>query len=136
MKKILLLAAAVLAIAATSVQAQDYQPVGFQTPSGNIHCQLDTYGSPELRCDMVKLDKIAPKSRDCGLDWGNAFAFGSYRAQGVCHGDTVIEESLPVLAYGSTWKKAGCTCTSEPSGLICSNAKHGFQLSRVSQRLW
>ena len=54
MKKTLLLAAAVLAIAATSVQAQDdYQPVGFQTPSGNIHCQLDTYGSPELRCDMV-----------------------------------------------------------------------------------
>jgi hypothetical protein len=35
MKKILPLAAAVLAIAATSVQAQDYQPVGFQTPSGN-----------------------------------------------------------------------------------------------------
>jgi hypothetical protein len=112
---------------------------GFKTPSGNIHCQIQDWDSPSyLRCDILKTEgRVPPKPRDCEFDWGQAFSVDQRRAQRMCYSDTVMDESLQTLPYGSTWRRAGFTCVSEPSGLSCSNRfGRGFQLSRSAQRLF
>jgi hypothetical protein len=49
--------------------------------------------------------------------------------------DSVMDPSLPVLAYGEVWQRAGFTCRSEQTGLTCFNAMpHGFSLARASRR--
>jgi hypothetical protein len=46
-----------------------------------------------------------------------------------------MDPSLPVLAYGEVWQRAGFTCRSEQTGLTCFNAMpHGFSLARASRR--
>ncbi len=112
-------------------------PAGFKSPSSNIHCQ---YFDGELRCDIVQISSAPPsRPRDCELDWGRAFAVAADSRLGVrlCHGDTAVDDSLPTLRYGSTWRHGGFTCASEQSGVTCSNALgHGFSLSRNAQRLF
>jgi hypothetical protein len=116
--------------------------VGFKTPSDNVHCQVEDWGggSVYLRCDMSEIQgRVPPRPRDCDLDWGGAFSVSrdKRRAQRICHGDTVRDERLQTLAYGSTWRKAGFTCVSERSGLTCSNRfGSGFRLSRSSQKIF
>lgn len=135
---------AVLALlaAATVAQAQD-GPTGFLTPSKNIGCQFFTdNGQGTLRCDIVNVDKPPRRPPDCELDYGHAFAMtvkgdargGSAR---ICAGDTVVDPSLPVLAYGEVWQHGGFTCRSEETGLTCFNAmQHGFGLSRAKQEVF
>jgi hypothetical protein len=131
----LVIVAACVGAAATA--SGQFVPTGFKSPSGNIHCQ---YFEPELRCDIAQLSAPAPpRPRDCDLEWGQAFAVsaGSRSAVRLCYGDTVMDDRLPVLAYGSVWRRGGLTCTSEQTGVTCSNALgHGFSLSRAVQRLF
>lgn len=126
----------VFAFGLTSATSQG-APRGFKSPSNNIHCQ---YFDGELRCDIAQVSSaIPPKPRDCELDWGQAFAVtaNSRSGQRLCHGDTALDDSLPTLPYGSSWRQGGITCTSEQSGVTCANALgHGFSLSRGSQRLF
>ena len=131
-----LLAATLLAPAS----AQN-QPDGFRTPSGNLHCQafrLDEGAS--LRCDIRKMSNRPPaRPRDCDLDWGRAFEVSEERSPAVrlCHGDTVMDDSLPFLAYGTSWRRYGFTCNSERTGVTCRNAHgNGFELSRARQQLF
>jgi hypothetical protein len=120
----------------TAAMAQG-APSGFRSPSGNIHCQ---YFEGEVRCDIAQISApIPPKPRDCELDWGQAFAVAANSASGarLCHGDTAIDDSLPVLPYGNVWRRGNITCTSEQTGVTCSNGLgHGFSLSRAVQRLF
>jgi hypothetical protein len=56
---------------------------------------------------------------------------------GICAGDTVMDPSLPVLAYGEVWQRAGFTCRSEQAGLTCFNAmQRGFSLARARQEMF
>jgi hypothetical protein len=116
-------------------------PVGFRSPSGNIHCQYwkDEHGA-ELRCDMRAISKrLPPPPRDCDLDWGRAFTVtdGVAAAARICHGDTVMNDALPTLAYGAQWQQGDFTCQSERSGVTCVNALgHGFELARAAQRVF
>jgi hypothetical protein len=110
--------------------------IGFKTPSSNIHCQLEGSSSDAisvLRCDIRQLDSIPPpKPPYCELDWGQAFAITEDGRVGerICHGDTVINNDLLTLSYGSVWQRAGFTCKSERTGLTCINSPgHGFSLS-------
>ena len=132
---------AVLALlaAASLAHAQD-RPIGFQTPSKNIACQFYTdNGQDMLRCDIMQMDTQPRRPPDCELDWGHAFemsARGSAKgtATRICAGDTVMDPTLPVLAYGDIWQRAGFTCRSEQTGLTCFNAlQHGFSLARAEQ---
>ncbi len=53
------------------------------------------------------------------------------RARQVCASDTVIDPNGQKLAYGSTWRRGGFTCSSLKVGLQCKNRSgHGFFLSR------
>lgn len=108
-------------------------PQGFKTPSGNIYCL--SYNN-ELRCDLLSTTTPKPpRPKDCDLDWGNAFTMTvKGKAARICHGDSAMDPSYPVLQYGKTWKKGGYSCTSLTSGLNCTNKdKHGWLLSKSRQ---
>jgi hypothetical protein len=58
-------------------------------------------------------------------------------ASRICAGDSVMDTSLPVLAYGEVWQRAGFMCRSEQTGLTCFNAmQHGFSLARAKQEVF
>ncbi|MBB4428867.1 hypothetical protein GGD66_007462 [Bradyrhizobium sp. CIR48] len=121
-----------------AAHAQD-RPIGFLTPSKNIVCQFFTdNGQGVLRCDIMNMESRPRRPADCELDWGRAFEMSAKGAAGrICAGDTVMDASLPVLAYGEVWQRGGFTCRSEQTGLTCFNAmQRGFSLARAEQRLF
>ena len=125
-------------LAAGAAHAQD-RPIGFQTPSKNIACQFFTdSGQGLLRCDIMNLESRPRRPADCELEWGNAFEMSAKGAAGrICAGDTIMDPSLPVLAYGEVWQRAGFTCRSEQTGLTCFNAmQRGFSLARGKQEVF
>lgn len=128
-------------LCAGSARSEDFKPIGFRTPSLNIHCQLLMDDSGDvLRCDMREMSNRRSRiPHNCELDWGDAFAISttSNKGQQICHGDTVMDDNLPVLSYGQAWESDRFTCLVVPSGLTCSNAiGHGFTLSRREQILF
>jgi hypothetical protein len=49
----------------------------------------------------------------------------------------MIDQRLPVLAYGEVWQRGGFTCKSEQTGVTCFNAdRRGFSLSRARQEVF
>jgi uncharacterized protein DUF6636 len=126
-------AAVVMLVVAGAAQARIST---FKTPSGNIGCLYDS--SPSfLRCDIRSgLLPAPPRPASCDLDWGDSVSLARRgRTKLVCHGDTALLPSAPVLAYGRIWRRGPFTCTSRRGGLTCENAAdHGFFLSRGSWR--
>jgi len=116
----------------------------FQTPSGNIHCLLDDFGSENgqyeayLRCDILQISSNEPRRpKDCEYEWGKAFGLEKTNKRGflICHSDTTYNQNAPVLDYGGVWTGSGFTCKSKRTGLSCYNAqRHGFTLSRKAQK--
>ena len=118
--------------------AQD-RPTGFLTPSKNIACQFfSDNGQGVLRCDIMNMDARPRRPADCELDWGHAFEMSAKGAAGrICAGDTVMDTSLAVLAYGEVWQRGEFTCRSEQTGLTCFNAmQRGFTLARGRQEVF
>ncbi len=114
-------------------------PLGFQSPSRNIACQYFDYdGWHVFRCDMGMINTRPRRRADCVLEYGRAFEMNPKgRAGRICHRDTVIDTSLPVLAYGEAWQQSGFNCKLAPSGLTCSNTdRHGFSLARAKQAVF
>ena len=55
----------------------------------------------------------------------------------VCHGDTVINPDSMELGYGASATLGDFTCTSEKTGMTCTNAKgHGFAIAKARQKLF
>jgi hypothetical protein len=102
-----------LTVAATA-HAQS-GPTGFQSPSKNVACQYFDYDKQNvLRCDISVMDTKPRRPADCELDYGGAFEMNAKGpATRLCHGDTVMDKSLPVLSYGEVWQRGGFTCKSE-----------------------
>jgi hypothetical protein len=134
MKVVLMLAAF---LTAPQADAQR-EVVRFQTPSKNIGCLYWTAGrgpgrrpAPFLRCDILSSVKPPPAGL-CQLDWTGYSMTAISRARPTCAGDTVYARTAPVVAYGSTWKRGGFTCTVRRVGLRCKNtAGRGFFMSRT-----
>ncbi|MGL6210056.1 MAG: DUF6636 domain-containing protein [Paracoccaceae bacterium] len=130
--------ALILALAATPALADDFMQ--FQSPTGNIHCLIATGDYAEARCDMIELTPTYRQPPpDCDLDWGSAFTVGLASRQGqlACVGDTAINPDSIVLGYGKTLSLGGFDCTSEKTGMTCTNpGGHGFTLSKAKQRLY
>jgi len=105
---------------------------GFRTPSGNIACGL--FGSV-LRCDI--LSGLRPEPRGaCELDWTGLTLTAGGRARPTCAGDTVFDPRASILGYGKSWKRAGFTCLTTRSALVCTNRRgNGFLLAREGWRL-
>jgi hypothetical protein len=106
----------------------------FRTPSSNIGCVFSAdprLGGTYLRCDILSGLKPKPK-RACLLDLTGFQMAPRGRATVVCAGDTAVNTHARALRYGSTWSRAGFTCTSKKAGLRCRNRSgHGFFLSRA-----
>lgn len=114
-------------------------PAGFQSPSKNIACQYFDYDKQNvLRCDISAMETKPRRPADCELDYGGAFEMNAKGpAARICHGDTVMDGSLPVLGYGEIWQRGGFTCKSEQAGVTCFNAdRRGFSLARAKQDLF
>ena len=115
----------------------------FRTPTGNIGCAysvgLDGFAAPTVRCDIrSRLHPEPPPPANCRLDSGDSIEiFRLGPATLACHGDTAIDPTAPVLAYGHTWRRSGLTCVSQRIGLRCFNRSgHGFFLSRQAWRIF
>lgn len=128
----------VVLLAATPALADDY--IGFQSPTGNIHCAIYTWdGEAEARCDLRDYTpSYTRRPEGCDLDWGMAFAV---RALGpgvlACVGDTVRDPRNPVLPYGEAVSMGGISCVSARTGMTCTNAAgHGFSVAKAKQRLF
>ncbi|MDF0522113.1 hypothetical protein P0R31_33255 [Bradyrhizobium yuanmingense] len=133
-----LILTAILLSMVGGARAQD-RPIGFLTPSKNIACQFFTdNGQGVLRCDIMNMDARPRRPASCELDWGHAFEMSAKGTAGlICAGDTVMDTSLPVLAYGEVWQRGGFTCRSEQTGLTCFNAmQRGFSLARGKQEVF
>jgi uncharacterized protein DUF6636 len=113
--------------------------IGFQTPSHNVACQFFSWnGQDYLRCDVAEMNLRPKPPPYCHAAWGDAFGMSvKGRPERLCHGDTVSDRSLPVLAYGQIWQRGGFTCRSEPTGLLCFNVMmRGFGLSWARQAIF
>ncbi len=125
-------------LAATPVMADDL--LFFRSPTGNISCLIATGDYAEARCDMRSLTpSFTTPPAECDLDWGSSFAIGlsSRRGELACVGDTVADPSAVELSYGQTLSLGGFDCTSERSGMTCTNpAGHGFTVSKARQTLF
>jgi hypothetical protein len=129
-----LLAGAMLPNAA---MADDY--LAFHSPSGNIQCAIMTGDYAQARCDMSALSPTYRQApANCEFDWGSSFAVDAggsgYLA---CVSDSVADPGGVELGYGKSISLGPFTCTSEKSGMECSNlGGHGFKLSKAKQKLF
>ena len=135
--KLVVAAAAVGAIGCLGLPTAGADLVGFTSPSGNIGCIL---ADGTVRCDVAERDWAPPpRPSDCPdfTDYGQGITLGNTgRASFVCAGDTALG-SGPALPYGQFEAGGGVSCTSEPSGMRCSNSDgHGFTISRQDYTLF
>ncbi len=118
--------------------ADDY--IGFQSPTGNIHCAIYRFdGRTEARCDLRSYTpSYSRRPPDCDLDWGMAFAVGaSGKGALACVGDTVQDPGNPVLPYGEAVSLGGISCVSAKTGMTCTNREgHGFSVAKAKQRIF
>jgi hypothetical protein len=99
----------------------------FRMPSRNIGCAL-TGG--DLRCDILSGLKPEP-DRGCELDWVGLVLPAAGAPEPLCAGDTIYDQSAPILAYGAMWHGAQIWCESQKTGLDCINRTGGsFRLAR------
>ena len=130
-----------VAVAATSVAGSagsttsDLHGRFFQTPSGNIACEVDEHaavGPFKGRTLFCVVFSASSESR--GQRTWLMRATGSARVRWVI-GNVATE--VPVLAYGRSWSFKGFRCRSRRTGLTCRNkSRHGFFLSRQAQRIF
>jgi hypothetical protein len=90
--------------------------MGFQSPTGNIRCGVETDDHTQLLCKTrnngkaVDLDQLLPL-------------------------DTYITATLtpgPTLPYGKTWTSANFVCWSQEDATYCRSlySRHGFKINR------
>ena len=131
-------AVAMAGVVAAPALADEY--IGFQSPTGNIHCMLyKDGGGTQARCDLKQLKKSYTKRPlGCEQDWGSAFAVDrTGKGYLACVGDTVVDGSNPVLGYGKAVSLGGISCVSAKTGMTCTNADgHGFSVAKAKQKLF
>lgn len=132
-------AAATIVLAANAHADESYE---FLSPSGNIVCLVSTSfdSTNGAECEIRDHSYIAPpKPAGCQLGgWGDRFSLKEGSAPVVhCHGDTNFAPGLPILSYGQMRSAGPITCSSEVSGMTCTDhgTGHFFRLSRGSYQL-
>ncbi len=124
-------------LAASPAAAQDY--IAFRSPSGNIACAMWTGDWSGARCDLMELTpSYRKRPADCDLEWGRSFAVD---AQGkgylACVGDSVFDPGAFTLGYGKSVSLGAFTCTSQKSGVTCTNGQgHGFSVAKAKQKVF
>ena len=125
---------------------------GFRSPSGNISClfvpsaPLDS-GSGRtpatILCKLAHADYAQALQNRCkGVEW-HGFSLPAARkgavncSGGILYNPTTQHPSYVTLAYGKTWRQKMFSCTSQLTGVNCSNTLgHGIFISRQTWRTW
>jgi hypothetical protein len=110
----------------------------FRSPSGNIGCAMFEGGA---RCDIRKREwSPPPHPASCSeeVDFGQGLNVAhDGKASFVCAGDTTLDPSAKVLAYGEASELGGTICMSRSAGITCANhAGHGFFISIQSYKIF
>lgn len=124
---------------AAPAMADDY--IVFQSPTGNIQCGLYVGADgADVRCDLRQMtgQTYFHRPAGCEFDWGSSFAVDSTgKGYLACVSDAVGDENGLVLDYGEQLSLGGITCTSEQSGMTCTNdGGHGFTVAKARQKLF
>jgi len=122
-----------LAVPAQALSSQ----VFFRTPSGNIGCAFSPGAHASLGCRIAS--GLVPRPGHgpaCTQHspWADGYEMGPTRGPRLdwCDGNPVVLHPSRLLAYGTTWRRAGFTCWSRRTGLTCKNRSgHGWLLSRA-----
>jgi hypothetical protein len=119
--------------------ADDY--IGFQSPTGNIHCGLYMAddGHSFVRCDLMELTQSYTRQpAGCEFDWGFAFGVETVgKGYLACVSDAVADPGNPVLPYGEAVSGGGISCVSAKTGMTCTNGDgHGFSVARAKQSIF
>jgi hypothetical protein len=133
-------AAVAVTIAPPTIAHADPGTLFFQSPSGNIHCDLGRGmdGNAGVECEVENATYEVPPG-PCQLR--GPFASQFLLGQGDTRPDVgCVPTSNPpwqTLDYGQTRLLGPITCDSEPSGMTCtdSNTGHFFRVSRDSYQL-
>ncbi len=125
-----------LACFATPVAAAE---ILFQSPSGNIQCQMSDETDALARCDLsVTRQTYTERPASCDGDWGTSFVVRQSGPGDLnCAVATLDGDGAVVLPYGASLGFAGIQCRSEPSGVTCINRQGGgFVVRRSEQRVF
>lgn len=133
-------AAVAATIALPTPAHADDNGYAFQSPSGNIACNMrpDVDGRSDAVCEIAVHTWVAPpRSPDCHLNWGSRLRLeqGSAAVFACYHQELGAPEQT--LDYGQTQSFGTITCDSEPTGVTCidSGTGHFFRVSRDSYQL-
>jgi hypothetical protein len=115
--------------------------VGFQSPTGNIHCDIvggDRADNSGARCDTASHSWTIPPrpSTECIGDWYGRIGIEDGRAQFECASEATL--SGPVLPYGHALRDGAILCESSEAGVKCTSqiTGHGFTVSRQTYTLY
>ena len=112
----------------------------FQSPSGNILCEINADPDSFVRCDLgVDRQTYTERPASCEGSWGRSFVVAE-RGRGFlnCAVDAIDAPDEPtVLPYGVALELEAITCLSETTGMTCTNADGGgFSVRRAEQRIF
>jgi hypothetical protein len=124
---------------APTAVAQPEGPASFRSPSGNINCTLSTPGNEiAARCEVVDHTWTAPPPSDCHLNYGDRFYLTQAGGAVVgCYGQEFGPAPQETLGYGQSRTFGTITCTSEYTGMTCTDGStgHYFRVSRDGYEL-
>jgi hypothetical protein len=111
-----------------------------QSPSGDIHCQLTVSykGTPYANCTVQHSTYASQTCQEPGLVIPQfSVGPGGPAQMPGCVGTNGGWATLPTLDYGQTRTLDTITCTSETSGMTCTDSStgHFFRVSRDSYQL-
>ena len=112
----------------------------FQSPTGNIACDLNGSATPpEATCE-VREHSYQPKVKpSCDPGWANSFRLVQGQTVEVnCYSGTDFRSALPVQGYGNPLTVGSLTCVlDEPTGVACKDGTtgHFFQAARQEYQL-
>jgi hypothetical protein len=116
--------------AAPAADLEVTELTAFQSPSGNIGCQIDR---ESVRCDIGERDWQPPAPpADCDLDFGQGISLSAGgTAEFVCAGDTTLGAGEQ-LAYGRSISAGLLRCESSSAGITCRDIEsgRGFSIAR------
>ncbi|WP_319453587.1 MULTISPECIES: hypothetical protein [unclassified Mycobacterium] len=111
----------------------------FQSPSGNIRCNLyiATGGQSTALCAVTNHDWVASQPANCQAAWGDRVDLeeGSAARFG-CYGQE-LPPPTHTLEYGTYQTLGSISCSSETVGIMCidNNTGHYFSVSRQTVHL-
>ena len=106
---------------------------GFQTPSGNIACNIGRLGPGQSGPRALGCAVFSKSDKRGTATWWMRTSGSAYSGFILANPAT----NYPSLAYGRSYSWHGIRCSSARAGLTCTNLSgHGFFLSRERQRVF